>query len=392
MRTVFEQVIPPKRGLAVTVKKGQHLRVTDLEGKQVVDMAIFNRENPREKLSTSYSRTRYVPRPCAEYVPRDALTEGDTLMSTICRPMMTIVKETPEPKGVHDTHNRMCNRFLYESYGLGPRDGCHEIIAAAVKPYSILPEDIPDTMDLFMKYHHDCARHRWVIGEPVSKPGDYIVFRSEMDCIVGFSNRTLGRPLLLSLLVTFGISLVLLNVALRLWSADYRLLRTPYLERSFVVGSLIVPFARLVACVLGVAMVAALSWLLASTRLGRMIRATAQDLEMARMVGVNPRAVYAVTFGLGAGVSGVAGSLVAQYEPVEPNMVLTYTIFTFAVVVLGGLGYTGGVVWGGLTLGVAQALTETYLDACLSLLVAFALLYLILRFMPAGIMGKGRLA
>jgi len=204
-------------------------------------------------------------------------------------------------------------------------------------------------------------------------------------------NRTLGRPLLLSLLVTFGISLVLLNVALRLWSADYRLLRTPYLERSFVVGPLIVPFARLVACVLGVAMVTALSWLLASTRLGRMIRATAQDLEMARMVGVNPRAVYAVTFGLGAGVSGVAGSLVALYAPVEPNMGLTYTLFAFAVVVLGGLGYTGGVVWGGLTLGVAQALTETYLEAGLSLLVAFALLYLILRFMPAGIMGKGRL-
>src|ERR1043166_7016796 len=90
MGTVFEQVIPPKRGLAVTVKKGQHLRVTDLEGKQVVDMAIFNRENPREKLSTSYSRTRYVPKPGAEYVPRDALTEGDTLMSTICRPMLTI--------------------------------------------------------------------------------------------------------------------------------------------------------------------------------------------------------------------------------------------------------------------------------------------------------------
>jgi hypothetical protein len=62
-------------------------------------MALFNLANPREKLSTSYSRTRYVPRPGAEYVPRDKLTEGDTLMSTICRPMMTIVKETPEPKG-----------------------------------------------------------------------------------------------------------------------------------------------------------------------------------------------------------------------------------------------------------------------------------------------------
>ena len=82
-------------------------------------MALFSADNPREKLSTSYSRTRYVPRPGAEYVPRDTLTEGDTLMSTICRPMAVFVKETPDPKGVHDTHNRMCNRYLYESYGLG---------------------------------------------------------------------------------------------------------------------------------------------------------------------------------------------------------------------------------------------------------------------------------
>jgi branched-chain amino acid transport system permease protein len=82
---------------------------------------------------------------------------------------------------------------------------------------------------------------------------------------------------------------------------------------------------------------------------------------------------------------------VAFYAPVEPNMGLTYTLFAFAVVVLGGLGYTPGVVWGGLTLGVAQALTETYLESGVSLLVAFFLLYLILRFMPAGIMGKGRL-
>ena len=204
-------------------------------------------------------------------------------------------------------------------------------------------------------------------------------------------NRTLGKPLLLSLLVTFGLSLILVNVALRLWTADYRLMRVPYLDHSMLVGPFIVPRARLVACVVGIGMVAALSWFLAATRPGRMIRATAQDWEMARLVGVNPRTVYAMTFGLGAGISGVAGSLVALYAPVEPNMGLTYTLFAFAVVVLGGLGYTAGVLWGGLTVGVAQALTETYLEAGLSLLVAFSLLYLILRFMPAGIMGKGRL-
>jgi branched-chain amino acid transport system permease protein len=204
-------------------------------------------------------------------------------------------------------------------------------------------------------------------------------------------NRTLGQPLLLSLLVTFGLSLILVNVALRLWSADYRLLRVSYFERSLELGPFILPLSRVVAFAVGLGMVAGLAWLLEATRLGRMIRATAQDWEMARLLGVNPHTVYAATFALGAGISGVAGSLVAFYAPVEPNMGLTYTLFAFAVVVLGGLGYIPGVVWGGLTLGVAQALTETYLEAGLSLLVAFFLLYLILRFMPAGIMGKGRL-
>ena len=188
MKVVYEHVIPPKQGHGLTVQAGQVLRVTDLEGKQVVDMALFNAANPREKLSTSYSRTRYIPKPGADYVPRDKLLEGDTLMSTLCRPMATFVKETPEPKGVHDTHNRMCNRYLYESYGLGPRDGCHENIANAVARWGILPEDIPDTMDLFMNYHHDCAQGRWVIGEPITKPGDYVEFRAEMDVLVGFSN------------------------------------------------------------------------------------------------------------------------------------------------------------------------------------------------------------
>jgi len=188
MERVFEKVMPPKTGLAVELSANQLLRVIDLEGKQVVDMAVFNRANLREKLSTSYSRTRYVPKPGAEYVPRDTLTTGDTLMSTLCRPMMTIVEETPEPKGMHDVHNRMCNRFLYESHGIGSIDGCHEIITKAVAPYDLRAEDIPDTMDLFMNYHHDCANRRWVIGEPVSKAGDYIEFKALMDCLVGLSN------------------------------------------------------------------------------------------------------------------------------------------------------------------------------------------------------------
>ncbi|MBI4483642.1 MAG: branched-chain amino acid ABC transporter permease [Acidobacteria bacterium] len=204
-------------------------------------------------------------------------------------------------------------------------------------------------------------------------------------------NRTLGSPLLVSLLVTFGISLILVNAALRVWSADYRMMTVPYLDRSLTLGPFIVPLSRLAAFAVGVGAVAGLYWLLQRTELGRMIRATAQDREMASLVGVNPRLVYALAFGLGSGISGVAGSLVAFYSPVEPNMGLTYTLFAFSVVVLGGMGYIPGVLWGGFALGIAQALTETYIETGLSLLVVFFLLYLVLQFMPAGILGKGRI-
>src|SRR2546430_17391708 len=104
MRRILDHVIPPKLGFGLVVRKGQRLRIIDLEGKQVVDMALFNAANPREKLSTSYSRTRYHPKPGAEYVPRDKLTEGDTLLSTVCTPMMTSIKYTSEPKAGQRVH------------------------------------------------------------------------------------------------------------------------------------------------------------------------------------------------------------------------------------------------------------------------------------------------
>lgn len=186
--TGSSHVLPPKTGYSVLVSAGQVLRVTDLEGKQTVDMVLFNSNNFRERLSTSYSRTRYTPAPGAPYVKRDRLGAGDTLMSGICRPMMTILEETPEPKGVHSIHNRMCNTWNYVAYGLEPREGCLEILSAAVKSYGILPEDIPDSMDLFMNCHHDCRLGCWITEEPVSRAGDYIEFSVEMDCLVAFSN------------------------------------------------------------------------------------------------------------------------------------------------------------------------------------------------------------
>jgi uncharacterized protein YcgI (DUF1989 family) len=188
MRKVYEKIMPPKTGLAVEVKDKQYLRITDIEGGQVVDVVIFNLHNLREKLSTAWSRQRKLPKASGKYVPSDTVTEGDYLKSTLCRPMMTIVKETAEIKGVHSIHGRMCNRWLYEIHGVDSRDGCFEIISKVVAPYSILPEDIPDAIAFNMNYVHHPDEHRWEIKEPVSKAGDYVELRAEMDCLVAISN------------------------------------------------------------------------------------------------------------------------------------------------------------------------------------------------------------
>lgn len=151
-------------------------------------MAVFNGDNLREKLSCSYSRSAAGVIIDGAFHPRDHLLAGDHLISTINNPMMKITADTPETKGMHDVHGRMCNRVLYQRMGQGEKDGCHEIISAAVAPHGLLPEDIPDTMDLFMNYHHDCANRCWVLEDGNSKPGDYIEFEAEMNCLVALSN------------------------------------------------------------------------------------------------------------------------------------------------------------------------------------------------------------
>ena len=188
MTAPVDRILAPATGLALTLVPGQRLRVTDLEGLQVVDMAVFNAKNVRERLSTSYSRTRAGTSAGGAFHPRDRLGVGDVLVSTINRDMMVITADPPPIKGMHDVHGRMCNGALYQALGQGKKDGCHEIIAAAVGPYGLLPEDIPDTIDLFMNYHHDCANNWWTLEDGCSRPGDHVELEALMECLVGLSN------------------------------------------------------------------------------------------------------------------------------------------------------------------------------------------------------------
>lgn len=201
--------------------------------------------------------------------------------------------------------------------------------------------------------------------------------------------RVVEAPPMISYILTFGIHLIIAYSALWVWTADFRTVTTGYSGSNANIGGVIVPYARLATFGLALIVVAGLYFLLNRTEAGRAIRATAQDKEMARLMGVNIIRSCAMTFGVGAAVTGVAGSLISTYFIIFPQMGLSYTIIAFCVVVLGGMGYIPGALWGGLILGVVQSLTATYLNAGLSGALTFILLFIVLIIRPAGVAGKG---
>ena len=202
-------------------------------------------------------------------------------------------------------------------------------------------------------------------------------------------NRLVEAPPIMSYLLTFGLHLVLSNLALRLWTADFRALKTSYSGFTFSFLGLVLPFSRVVTFALAMVLFLGLYFLLYRTETGRAIRATSQDREMARLMGVKILRVYAITFALATGITGMAGSLIANTFIIHPQMGLPFTVTAFCVVVLGGMGYVPGTLWGGILLGVIESLTMTYLTAGLSLVITFLLLLVMLILRPRGIIGKG---
>lgn len=202
-------------------------------------------------------------------------------------------------------------------------------------------------------------------------------------------NRIIDREPLVSLLLTFGVSLILENLALRLWTGDYRTITTSYTGSRVVVAGLTLSNMRLLGFVLAMLATAGLFLFLTKTKIGKAIRATAQHPDAARLMGIRIHQIYAVTFGVGAALTGLAGVLIGLIFTIQPAMGGFYTLISFCVVVLGGMGYVPGAMVGGLALGVIQTTSTTFLGGHWSEFAVFGTLLLILLFRPAGILGKG---
>ena len=201
-------------------------------------------------------------------------------------------------------------------------------------------------------------------------------------------NLVIRAPMFNTLLITFGIDVVLTYLAQIVFSADYRTINPTYAGNNFALYGATVPVVRLLAFAVALVLTFLLCLFLARASLGRAICATAQNLAAALLYGVEPRRIYALTFGLGAALAGAAGGLYGVVSQVNPYIGGSLTAKSFAIAIIGGLENPLGVVVGGLFLGIVESLTSLYIGPTYADVASFGILVLVLIVRPTGLLGR----
>jgi len=208
----------------------------------------------------------------------------------------------------------------------------------------------------------------------------------------GVINRIIRAPLLFTFLLTFGLNLIAVNVLLLIFKSDFRSVTTAYSGAGLELGGLVIPYIRLAALGIALVMAVLLAILLSRTRVGLAIQAVGSDRDAAQLVGIDLRHAYALTFGLGAAVAGVAGGMIAMIQAITPTAGEPYTLQAFVVVILGGLGRVSATVVGGLVFGLVEAFGQSIpgSGSVFANAIAFGVMVLILVTRPQGLMGRLR--
>jgi urea transport system permease protein len=202
-----------------------------------------------------------------------------------------------------------------------------------------------------------------------------------------------GRPLE-TLLATWGVSYLLIQTV-RTAFGDNQAVTAP----AWLVGGwepatgLVLPWNRLFIIVLTVVSIVGVWLLLTRTRMGLLVRATTQSRRTAASLGVNTRAIDGMTFALGSGLAGAAGAALTLIGGLKPDMGQEFIIDSFLVVATGGVGNLAGVIWAGLSLGLANKFLEPFTQAVWAKVIVLGAIILFLQWRPSGLFpAKGRLA
>jgi len=193
-----------------------------------------------------------------------------------------------------------------------------------------------------------------------------------------------------TMLIGFGLTLVLQNIALLLWTADDRGVTTSYSGAAFTILGVRFPYVRVAGLVISLICLVSLQFFLRRTYTGKAIRATVEDWEAASLVGIDVKKVYLLSFLIGTALAGVAGALVLVSFSVEPAMGMHWTLKSLIVMVLGGIGNFVGTFFGGILLGVTESATAFFIPGGGNYrqVVGLVLFLLILIFKPQGLFGK----
>jgi branched-chain amino acid transport system permease protein len=196
-----------------------------------------------------------------------------------------------------------------------------------------------------------------------------------------------NAPSYMQVFATVGLSIVLLNLALFLFSGDYQSINMPFAKETLAIGPLSMTYAKLIIFFAAILVSVVLFLLLSYTDVGKQIRAIAQDKMAARLMGINLNRIYMLTFGIGTALVAIAGGLILPVYYVFPSVGVYFVLTAFVVVVLGGMGNMVGALLGGFIIGITDSLSGYYIDPSLKEVVYFLIFLIVLLIRPSGLMG-----
>ena len=204
----------------------------------------------------------------------------------------------------------------------------------------------------------------------------------------GLINPFINRPEHAQFMLVLAVAIIMVNALLMVFGPDARNVPVDYALDSFSAGPLLLDTVRVYAALAAVVIASGLFTFFKFTATGRAIRACADNYLGAKVVGLDVKKYYALTFGLGSACVGAAGCLMVLLVDVTPLLGPGYTLLAFIIVIVGGLGSMAGALLGGVLIGISEALAGLFFSPSAKSMFSFALLILVLLFRPQGLLGK----